>query len=102
VKVTPLGNRALVKIVEQGETTTDGGIVLPDSVTTDEVLQRATVIAVGPGTPFQGASELLMEPMAVKAGDEVFISKYGGVELKVNGEQVKLVSENEIVATIED
>lgn len=94
VNIKPLEDRVLVQIVE-AETTTASGLVIPDSA--KEKPQEATVIAVGPGR-YDDDERI---PMDVKEGDTVVFSKYGGTELKYNGEEYLLLSQRDILAIIE-
>ena len=94
VNIKPLEDRVLVQIVE-AETTTASGLVIPDSA--KEKPQEATVIAVGPGR-VSGEDRI---PMDVKEGDTVVFSKFGGTELKYNGEEYLLLSQRDILAVIE-
>ncbi len=87
--IKPLGDRVLIKRVE-AEEKTKSGIVLPGSA--QEKPQMAEVLAVGPGT-----DEVKME---VKAGDKVIFSKYAGTELKLDGEDVILMSQKDILAIV--
>jgi chaperonin GroES len=91
--VKPLGDRVLVKPTEQ-ETTTASGILLPDSA--KEKPQQGEVMAVGSGKYVDGK----LQPLEVKVGDKVIYSKYGGDEIKVDGVELKLVSESDILAII--
>ena len=86
--IKPLGQRVLVKRIE-AETKTAGGLFLPD--TAKEKPQEAEVISVGTGA--------LIE-FTVKPGDRVLISKYGGTEIKLDGEDYLILSENDILAII--
>ena len=79
----PLGDRLIVEVLE-GEETTSSGIVLPD--TAQEKPQRGRVLAVGPGNRSEQTGELI--PLDVAEGDEVIYSKYGGTEVKVDGELI--------------
>ena len=88
--VKPLGDRVLIKRVEAEEKTASG-ILLTGSA--KEQPQMALVIAVGPGT-----EEVKME---VKAGDKVIFSKYAGNEIKVDGEEMILMSQKDILAIVE-
>lgn len=90
MSIRPLGDRVLVKRLE-AEEKTESGIILPGSA--QEKPQMAEVIAVGPGT-----EEVKME---VKAGDKVIFSKYGGNEIKLDGEELLLLSQRDILAVIE-
>ncbi|SQB94946.1 co-chaperonin GroES [Clostridium paraputrificum] len=95
VNIKPLEDRVLVQINE-AETTTASGLVIPDSA--KEKPQEATVIAVGPG---RWADDDDRIPMDVKEGDVVIFSKYGGTELKYQGEEFLLLSQRDILAVIE-
>jgi len=89
--LTPLGDRVVVRAIEH-ETVTAGGLVLPD--TAKEKPQRGTVLAVGKGRYEDG--ELI--PLDVKKGDEVIYSKYGGTEVRVEGEDLLILRESDILA----
>ena len=95
VNIKPLEDRVLVKINE-AETTTASGLVIPDSA--KEKPSEATVIAVGPG---RWADDERI-PMDVKEGDVVVFSKYGGTELKYQGEEYLLLSQRDILAIVEN
>lgn len=94
VNIKPLEDRVLVKISE-AETTTASGLVIPDSA--KEKPQEGTVVAAGPGR-FADDKRV---PMDVKEGDTVVFSKYGGTELKYNGEEFLLLNARDILAIIE-
>lgn len=87
--VKPLGDRVLIKRLD-AEEKTKSGIVLPGSA--QEKPQMALVVAVGPGT-----DEVKME---VKEGDKVIFSKYAGNEIKVDGEDLILMSQKDILAIV--
>ncbi len=93
MNLTPLGDRVIVKAVEQEEVTASG-IVLPDTV--KEKPQRGRVLAVGQGRYEDGKRV----PLEVVAGDEVVYSKYGGSEVKVEGEDVLILAEHDILAKL--
>ena len=93
--IKPLEDKVLVQIVE-AETTTASGLVIPDSA--KEKPQEATVIAVGPGRA-NDKGELTR--VGVNEGDTVIFSKYGGTELKYNGEEYLLLSARDLLAVIE-
>ncbi len=95
VNIKPLEDRVLVQIVE-AETTTQSGLVIPDSA--KEKPQEATVIAVGPG---RWADDDDRIPMDVQVGDTVVFSRYGGTELKYDGQEYLLLSQRDILAVIE-
>ena len=91
MNLKPLGDRVIVKAVEQEEVT-PSGIVLPD--TAKEKPQRGTVLAVGEGRWVDG-ERIALE---VSEGDEVIYSKYGGTEIKVDGEDLLILRESDILA----
>jgi len=91
MSLKPLGDRVLVKAVEQDEVTASG-IVVPD--TAKERPSRGTVLAVGEGRFVEGARV----PLEVAVGDEVIYSKYGGTEIKVDGEDVIILREADVLA----
>jgi chaperonin GroES len=93
MNLKPLGDRVIVKAVEQ-EQVTASGIVLPD--TAAEKPQRGVVLAVGEGRWVDG--ERL--PLEVSDGDEVIYSKYGGTEVKLEGEDVLILAEHDILARV--
>lgn len=95
MKVRPLGDKVLVKRVE-AETQTKSGIYLPDSA--KEKPQEAEVIAVGEGRRLEGGERAAMQ---VKKGDKVLLGKWGGTELKIDGEEVLVLGEDEILAVLD-
>ena len=95
VKVKPLGDRVLIKHVDEDEQVR-GGIIIPDSA--KEKPQEAEVIALGTGAK-DGDGKLV--PFNVKVGDRVLTSKYGGTEVKIDGETYLLVREDDILGVIE-
>ncbi len=88
--IKPLGSRVVIKKLE-AEEKTQGGIILASAA--KEKPQMAEVVAVGPGTKD--------EPMEVKAGDKVVSSKYAGTEIKYDGEEYTIMSQADILATVE-
>lgn len=94
VKIKPLGDRVLVKAVEEKEQT-KGGIIIPD--TAKEKPQEAEVVALGTGARNEKGEVL---PFSVKIGDRVIISKYGGTEVKYDGETYTLLREDDILAIV--
>jgi chaperonin GroES len=90
----PLGDRLIVEVLEEEETTV-GGIVLPD--TAREKPQRGKVLAVGPGSR-SDSGELI--PLDVAAGDEIIFSKYGGTEVKVGLEDLLILRESDVLAKV--
>ena len=94
MKLVPLGDRVVIKQVE-AEETTKSGLILTTSA--QEKPQEAEVIAVGPGGMVDG-KEVTMQ---VKPGDKVIYSKYAGNEVKLEGEEYIIVSQNDILAVVE-
>ena len=94
MKFRPLHDRVLVKRVEE-EAKTAGGIIIPD--TAKEKPQKGEVIAVGDGPIEDGKRR----PLDVSAGDEVLYSKYGGTEIKVDGEDLLVLRESDVLALFE-
>ncbi len=92
----PLGDRLIVEALEEEETTASG-IVLPD--TAKEKPQRGEVIAVGDGRYDEDGEKRI--PLDVQAGDKVLYSKYGGTEIKVEGEDLLVLRESDVLAKIE-
>ncbi|MFM2171560.1 MAG: hypothetical protein RI957_1789 [Verrucomicrobiota bacterium] len=93
--IKPLGQRVLVKRIE-AEAVSAGGIVLPDSA--KEKPQEALVISLGTGGRDDNGK--LIE-FTVKVNDKVLISKYGGTEVKINGEEHLIISESDILGIVE-
>ena len=93
-KLVPIGDRVVVK-PEPEEEKTKSGIVLPD--TAKEKPQEGTVIAVGPGRVLDSGQRV---PLEVKVGDKIIYSKYGGTEIKYEGEDYLIMSESDILAII--
>lgn len=95
MNVKPLFDRVVIKDVESEETT-KGGIILTSSA--KEKPQYANVIAVGPGGVVEG-KEVTMQ---VQVGQKVIYSKYAGTEVKIDGEELKIVRQSDILAVVED
>jgi chaperonin GroES len=94
MKVKPLSDKVLIQMVEVEETT-KGGIILTG--TAKEKPQVAQVVAAGPGETVDGK----LVPMTVKAGEKVIVSKYAGTEIKVDGKDMLIVRQNDILAIVE-
>ena len=94
IKIRPLDDRVVVQPVD-AESTTAGGIVLPDSAR--EKPQRGTVLAVGPGKLLDNGSR---GTLSVAVGDVVIYGKYGGSDVEVDGEEVKILRESDILAKV--
>ena len=96
MKLKPLGDRVIVQAIEEEETTASG-IVLPD--TAKEKPQRGKVVAAGDGRYDEDGEKRI--PLDVQAGDKVLYSKYGGTEIKVEGEDLLVLRESDVLAKIE-
>ena len=94
LKLRPLDDRVVVEPI-QSEEKTAGGIVLPD--TAKEKPQRGTVVAVGPGRLLDSGKR---GELSVAVGDEVIYGKYGGSDIKINGDEVKVLRESDILAKV--
>lgn len=91
----PLGDRVVVKALD-AETTSPGGIVLPD--TAKERPQTGEVLAVGPGKTLDNG---ILAAMEINVGEKVVYSKYGGTEVKVGGEEVIILRADDILGVVE-
>ncbi len=96
MNLKPLGDRVIVKTAE-AETQTASGIILAD--TAKEKPQKGTVIAVGDGKWDEDGEKRI--PLDVKAGDTVIYSKYGGTEVKVEGEEYLILRADDIYAVVQ-
>lgn len=95
MNIRPLGDRVIVRRSKEEEAT-KAGIILPD--TAKEKSERGEVIAVGSGKLLENGTR---SSMSVKVGDKVLFKKYGPDEIKVDGEEVLVISEEDILAVIE-
>jgi chaperonin GroES len=96
VSLKPLGDRVVVEHVEQAEKSA-GGVFLPD--TAKEKPQEGRVLAVGTGRTLDNGTKVAME---VKVGDKVIYSKYSGSEIKIDGKEVLIISEKDVLAIVSD
>ncbi len=94
LKVRPLEDRVVIEQIE-AEEKTSGGIVLPD--TAKEKPQRGRVLAVGPGKMLDSGER---SPIGLTEGDEVLFGKYSGTDIKVDGHEIKILRESDILAKI--
>ena len=94
IKIRPLDDRVVVEPIDAEEMTA-GGIVLPDSA--QEKPQRGTVVAVGPGKLMDNGER---GALTIAVGDEVIYGKYGGTEIEVDGSEVKILRESDILAKV--
>jgi chaperonin GroES len=95
MKVRPLHDRVIVKRLE-GEEVTKGGIIIPD--TAKEKPVEGKVIAVGSGKLGESGKKV---PIEVKKGDRVLFGKYAGTEIKIDGEELLIMREDDIIAIME-
>ena len=91
----PLGDRVLVKRVEE-EAKSKGGIIIPD--TAKEKPQEGEVVAVGPGARDEDGDRIAMD---VKAGDRILFGKWSGTEVKINGDELLIMKESDIMGVLE-
>ena len=91
----PLGDRVLVKRVEEEEKT-KGGIIIPDSA--KEKPQEGLVISVGPGARDESGK---LVPLDVKAGDRILFGKWSGTEVKIDGEDLLIMKESDVLGVVE-
>ena len=94
MNLKPLGDRVVVKPKDEGDARTPSGIVIPD--TAKEKPQLGEVLAVGPGEYKDGERV----PLDVSVGDVIFYSKYGGTEVKVEGEDFLILSARDVLAVL--
>ena len=94
MNLKPLGDRLIVEVLDEEETT-ESGIVLPD--TAREKPQRGRVLAVGPGSRDDEGKYV---PLDVEEGDEIVFSKYGGTEIKVGVDEYLILRESDVLAKV--
>ena len=95
LNIKPLGDKIVVKVIEETETT-PGGIFIPD--TAREKPQKGEVLAAGPGKLLDDGKR---EEMEVKVGDKVLFTKYGGTDIKVENVEYKILSVRDVLGIIE-
>jgi len=95
MKLKPLGDRLIVKPVEEEETTASG-LVLPE--TAKEKPQKGTVVAAGDGAIAEDGTR---RPLDVSEGDEVLYSKYGGTDITVEGDELLVLRESDMLAKVQ-
>jgi chaperonin GroES len=96
MKFRPLHDRVVVRRIE-GEEKTKGGIIIPD--TAKEKPQEGEVVAVGPGARDESGK---LVPLDLKAGDRVLFGKWSGTEVKIDGEDLLIMKESDVMGVIED
>jgi chaperonin GroES len=95
MKFRPLHDRVVVRRLEQEEKTA-GGIIIPD--TAKEKPQEGEVVAVGPGARDEQGK---LQPLELKAGDRVLFGKWSGTEVKIDGEELMIMKESDVMGVIE-
>ncbi|MEC7832494.1 MAG: co-chaperone GroES [Pseudomonadota bacterium] len=96
MNIRPLHDRVIVRRMDE-EKTSPGGIVIPDSATEKPV--KGEVVAVGKGKILENGE---IRPLDVKAGDKILFGKYSGTEVKVDGEELLVMREDDITAIVEE
>ncbi len=96
MKIRPLQDRVLIRRTEE-DRKSPGGIVIPDSATEKPI--KGEVIAAGKGKVLESGE---VRPLELKAGDKVLFGKYSGTEVKVDGEELLVMKEDDVMAIIED
>jgi len=94
MNVRPLHDRLLIRRIEEKETV-KGGIIIPD--TAKEKPQEGQVLAVGNGKILENGTKL---PLEVKVGDKILFGKYSGTDIKIDGEEVLILREDEVLAIV--
>ena len=95
MKLQPLGDRVVVKALDEMDSMTPSGLVIPD--TAKEKPQIGEVLAVGPGALNEDGERL---PVDVEVGQKVVYSKYGGTEIKIDGEELLVLSSRDLLAIV--
>ena len=95
MKIRPLHDRVIIKRLEE-ERTSPGGIVIPDSAAEKPV--QGKVLAVGKGKILEDGT---VRPLDVKVGDKILFGKYSGTEVKIDGEEVVVMREDDLMAVFE-
>ena len=91
----PLGDRVLIRRVEE-EAKTKGGIIIPDNA--KEKPQEGEVVAAGPGARDEAGKRITMD---VKAGDRILFGKWSGIEVKIDGEELLIMKESDILGLLD-
>ncbi|MDO4539840.1 MAG: co-chaperone GroES [Syntrophomonadaceae bacterium] len=95
MNIKPLNDRVVVKVIEPAEEKTKSGLYVPD--TAKEKPQEAEVLAVGPGALNDKGERV---PVDVAVGDKIIFSRYGGMEIKLDGEEYLILAERDILAKL--
>jgi chaperonin GroES len=95
MNIKPLGDRVVIKPITE-DITTKSGIVLPETVEKEKA-EKGEVLAVGPGRVLDNGT---LAPMSIKVGDKVMFKKYSPDEIKIDGQELLVISESDILAII--
>ena len=95
MNIKPLGDRVIIKPITE-DITTKSGIVLPETVEKEKA-EKGEVVAIGPGRVLDNGG---LAPMSVKVGDKVMFKKYSPDEIKIDGQELLVISESDILAII--
>ena len=95
--IEPLGDRIIIQTIDEQESKTPGGILLPGN--SQEKPSAAIAVAVCPGRLLQNGD---VKPLTVQAGDKIVFSKYGVVDIKVEGEEEKYITENDVLGIVRE
>lgn len=95
MKIRPLGDKIVIKVIEDNEQTS-GGIFIPDNA--KEKPQKGTVIAIGEGRTLDSGEK---EPVAIKVGETVLYAKYAGTDVKIDNEVLKILSVKDVLGILE-
>ena len=95
MNIRPLQDRVIIKRMEE-EKTSEGGIIIPDSATEKPI--KGEVVAVGNGLVLDNGE---IRPLDLKVGDKVLFGKYSGTEVKLDGEELLLMKEDDVMAVLE-
>ena len=96
MKFRPLHDRVVVRRIQEDERT-KGGIIIPD--TAKEKPQQGEIVAVGPGAPDEKGN---VQPLDVKPGDRVLFGKWSGTEVKIDGDELLIMKESDILGVLEN
>ena len=99
LKGFPLGNRVLVRPMVENDVS-PGGIIIPD-VAKDRP-EMGLIVAVGPGRETVRGGEIELSPMRLSVGDFILFSRYTGIDIKLNGEQMIVISEDDVLLKVEE
>lgn len=94
--IRPLSDRIVVHVPKKGEKVTSSGFIIPEAVNEKEKPQQGEVLAVGPGRTENG----VVLPIDVQVGDQILFSKFSGINLEVNDEEILILTERDVLAVL--